>query len=74
MSMNRDYRAVQRTEHPAQYIRCCKVEEVSERENGTLEVRVSTGEIFEVDPSGNEDLKLPEARLRGKTVPRRRAW
>lgn len=50
-----------RTEHPDEFTQKSRIEEVCDLERGVLEVRLDTGEFFEVDPTGSEDLKLPEA-------------
>lgn len=50
-----------RTEHPDEFTQKSCVEEICALERGVLEVRLDTGEFFEVGPTANEALKLPEA-------------
>ncbi len=45
-----------RTEHPDEFTQKSRIEEVCDLERGVLEVRLDTGEFFEVDPTGSEDL------------------
>ena len=58
MNENRDEL---QAKHPPEYIQNCRVEAVVECEDGVLEARTSTGEIFAVIPTASEHLKLPEA-------------